>query len=411
MGRNKFITLLVWLSVAVLLLAGCKKTGWIRQDDGLYYYTQSGETLSGWQEIDGHTFYFEKDGKAVSGFCTLDGQTYFFSEDGAMSTGWVEQEGKYYYFRSNGTMVTGWLSLEGARHYLFADGSAATGVRLMEGAQYVFDKTGRMCSGWADLGGQWAYGDSNCHPVTGWQEIDGRRYHFAESGILSTGWTEIDGFRYYFLSDGSPAQGSLTIEGIPHNFGSNGQEIVLVNPWNYYPDGYQVELVPINDEHQVAAIAYSDYLEMFRDCQDAGMQPAVCSSYRSFDYQKNLYNQRIQRYVDEGKSLEEATVLAGQSVAVPGTSEHHLGLALDIVDNRNWNLDESQAEMPTQKWLMENSWRYGWILRYPSEKSNLTGIIYEPWHYRYVGRELAAEIHGLGLCLEEYLDMLTEQSQ
>ena len=63
--------------------------------------------------------------------------------------------------------------------------------------------------------------------------------------------------------------------------------------------------------------------------------------------------------------------------------------------------------MPTQQWLMENSWRYGWILRYPNEKSEITGIIYEPWHYRYVGRTVAAEIHGLGLCLEEYLNLLT----
>ena len=94
-------------------------------------------------------------------------------------------------------------------------------------------------------------------------------------------------------------------------------------------------------------------------------------------------------------------------MAVPGTSEHQLGLALDIVDNKNWYLDESQAKMPTQIWLMENSWRYGWILRYPGEKSHLTGIIYEPWHYRYVGKTVAKEIHELGICLEEYLDMLT----
>ena len=94
-------------------------------------------------------------------------------------------------------------------------------------------------------------------------------------------------------------------------------------------------------------------------------------------------------------------------MAIPGTSEHQLGLAVDIIDNRNWNLNESQAQMPTQKWLMEHSWRYGWILRYPNEKSEITGIIYEPWHYRYVGKEIAAEIHDLGVCLEEYLQMLT----
>ena len=99
--------------------------------------------------------------------------------------------------------------------------------------------------------------------------------------------------------------------------------------------------------------------------------------------------------------------MAATEVAMPGTSEHQLGLALDIIDNRNWNLDESQASMPTQQWLMENSWRYGWILRYPNEKSEITGIIYEPWHYRYVGKTVAAEIYNLGVCLEEYLQSLT----
>ena len=84
-----------------------------------------------------------------------------------------------------------------------------------------------------------------------------------------------------------------------------------------------------------------------------------------------------------------------------------LDMALDIVDNRNWKLDESQADMPTQQWLMENSWRYGWILRYPNEKSAITGIIYEPWHYRYVGKTIAKEIYDLGICLEEYLQKLS----
>jgi D-alanyl-D-alanine carboxypeptidase len=135
--------------------------------------------------------------------------------------------------------------------------------------------------------------------------------------------------------------------------------------------------------------------------------PVVCSSYRTQEYQEGLFQNRIDRYVKEGYSVEEATGLAGQSVAVPGTSEHQLGLALDIVDNRNWELDESQADMPTQQWLMENSWRYGWILRYPNEKSAITGIIYEPWHYRYVGKTIAKEIYDLGICLEEYLQMLT----
>ncbi len=93
-------------------------------------------------------------------------------------------------------------------------------------------------------------------------------------------------------------------------------------------------------------------------------------------------------------------------MAVPGISEHQLGLAVDIVDMDNRHLDESQECTAVQQWLINHSCEYGFILRYPNEKSSITGIIYEPWHYRYAGREHAEQIHRLGVCLEEYLDEL-----
>ena len=95
---------------------------------------------------------------------------------------------------------------------------------------------------------------------------------------------------------------------------------------------------------------------------------------------------------------------AAKTVALPGTSEHQLGLAVDIVDRSNQNLDRTQETTAVQQWLMAHSWEYGFILRYPDEKSETTGIIYEPWHYRYVGKEAAEEIYRQGVCLEEYLD-------
>ena len=96
-------------------------------------------------------------------------------------------------------------------------------------------------------------------------------------------------------------------------------------------------------------------------------------------------------------------------VAVPGTSEHQTGLALDIVDASYQHLDQAQEATPVQQWLMAHSWEYGFVLRYPTGKSETTGIIYEPWHYRYVGREAAREMTGLGLCLEEYVDRFSAQ--
>ena len=96
--------------------------------------------------------------------------------------------------------------------------------------------------------------------------------------------------------------------------------------------------------------------------------------------------------------------MAGHQVAVPGTSEHQLGLAVDIVDVNYQLLDTNQENTAVQKWLLENSWRYGFILRYPTDQTDVTGIVYEPWHYRYVGKEYAQDIYKKGLCLEQYLE-------
>ena len=142
---------------------------------------------------------------------------------------------------------------------------------------------------------------------------------------------------------------------------------------------------------------------MMDGCRAAGLSPTICSSYRTQEKQEQLYQNKVDRLAAQGWSLEEAKVEAAKSVAIPGTSEHQLGLAVDIVDKHSQVLDNSQADTPAQQWLMEHSWEYGFILRYPEGKSEITGIIYEPWHYRYVGKEAAAEIHELGLCLEEYL--------
>ena len=404
--KNRTILRQLFLLVIVLCLLGCgKKTGWVEEDGCKYYYLEDGQAASGWLKIDGNQYYFGADGLMEGGFQELNGLTYYFSQDGSRASGWVTVDGRRFYLRQSGSLVTGWLSLDGQRYYLTQTG-AATGICTVEGSTYIFDSQGRLTSGWANLGEELGYGDINGHPVTGWQKIDSQQFYFREDYTLQTGWAKIDGFTYCFHEDGTPVQG-ITPDG---EFASNGQLVTLVNPWRYMPEDYTVELTPISETHQVATIAYEDYLEMMRQCANAGHMPVVCSSYRTHEYQQGLFDRKIQRLMEDPENnltYEEARMEAATVVAIPGTSEHQLGLALDIIDNRNWNLDETQAEMPTQQWLMENSWRYGWILRYPNEKSAITGIIYEPWHYRYVGREVAAEIHELGVCLEEYLQILT----
>lgn len=180
--------------------------------------------------------------------------------------------------------------------------------------------------------------------------------------------------------------------------------LILVNQWNLIPENYEVNVKYLDNGHAVDERAYDDLQDMLDDCREDGLSPVICSSYRSMEKQKQLYNNKISEYISYGCSEDEAEKKAGTLVAVPGTSEHQLGLALDIVDISNQTLDESQENTPVQKWLMNNSWKYGFILRYPTDKSDITGISYEPWHYRYVGKEDAKKIYEAGICLEEYLN-------
>ena len=186
-------------------------------------------------------------------------------------------------------------------------------------------------------------------------------------------------------------------------------QLLLVNRWNPVPDGSAPTLTELKHGHAVDARAYPDLQEMLDACRAAGLEPTICSSYRTQEKQQELYENKIRRLLAEGLSYESAVAEAGTVVAVPGTSEHQTGLALDIVDTSYQHLDEAQENTQVQQWLMEHSWEYGFVLRYPDGKSEITGIIYEPWHYRYVGRAAAREMTELGLCLEEYVDWLRAQ--
>lgn len=193
----------------------------------------------------------------------------------------------------------------------------------------------------------------------------------------------------------------------PAGAGGNVDEtawnLTLVNPWNALPEDYTFTETKLSNGQSVDERCYPDLQEMMDACRGEGLSPVICSAYRTREKQEALYQSKVDRLMAQGYSRGDAEVEAGKVVAVPGTSEHQLGLAVDIVDLNNQNLDTSQENTPVQKWLIAHSWEYGFILRYPSDKSEITGIIYEPWHYRYVGRDAAREINGLGVCLEEYL--------
>lgn len=180
-------------------------------------------------------------------------------------------------------------------------------------------------------------------------------------------------------------------------------QILLVNPWNEMPEDFEVTLKTLPDGQKVDERAYEDLNAMLEDCRKAGLRPKICSSYRTQSKQTYLYNNKIARLRSAGYSKTAAEAEAGRWVARPGTSEHQVGLAVDIVDRSYQVLDHKQETTAAQKWLMAHCAEYGFILRYPSEKGEITGIGYEPWHYRYVGREAAQAITAQGVCLEEYI--------
>ena len=248
-------------------------------------------------------------------------------------------------------------------------------------------------------------------PVTGWQETDGRRFYLGDDGVPLTGWQTVDDRLYYFREDGSMARGRVEIEGVSRFFTADGGEILFTNIWNPVPEGYEPELTDLGAYYgksgmQVDPVCLADLTAMIDACNAAGHRAYVISAYRSFEHQAELFDGKVARLMAGGLSRADAEAEAVTEVLRPGTSEHHLGLAVDIIDTNLWALDERQADMPAQQWLMEHSWRYGFILRYPPEKTAVTGIIFEPWHYRYVGHDLAAELYETGLTLEEYLDSL-----
>ena len=192
---------------------------------------------------------------------------------------------------------------------------------------------------------------------------------------------------------------------LQESFLSRNREVLmmLVNPWNPLPEGYEPQLVPIGDGMYLDERAAEPLRKMLEACLADGVMSVPISGYRTQEYQQGLYDNKIARLREDGWPEELLEEEAAKSVAVPGTSEHQLGLAMDILDVNNPNLDITQEWTNAQRWLMKHCWEYGFILRYPNGTTEITGIIYEPWHYRYVGKTIAAAVTESGMTFEEFL--------
>jgi D-alanyl-D-alanine carboxypeptidase len=174
----------------------------------------------------------------------------------------------------------------------------------------------------------------------------------------------------------------------------------LVNKWNPLESDFQPPLTTYAGVNKFDSRAI-DKLKAIVQASNGKIR--VASLHRSIELQTSLFNREVTNYVREGLSKADAEEKAAQAVARPGTSEHNLGLAVDFLFEGYSSLSEDYKNTETYKWMMENCAKYGFILRFPENKKSITGVMFEPWHYRYVGEEAAQEIMSRGITLEEYL--------
>jgi len=387
-------------------------TGWQTLEDKRYYFGEDCAMVTHWQVIDGNRYYFGRDGALDIGWLDIEGNRYHTSPEGIIQTGWQNIDFQRYYFGDDGILRTGWLQLEGNTYYLGSAGAAALGLTQIDGNTYYFSETGVMHIGDLELEGKlllfgadgvmhtgwWQEGENKRYyfPETGamaldWQTLDGKLYYFGEDGLMHTGWLQLGEYRYYLHNDGTAATGKLEIDGNIHYFTPRGIHVVLVNTQNKVPSWYDPDLTTLTGYHKVSSVCLEPLQRMLADCKAAGNNYTFNSAYRSLSQQSEILTLRTQEYEDAGYDHNAAYWKARQTVALPGTSEHHLGLAVDILG------------ADAIAWLHENCWEYGFILRYTAEKEAITGFVDEPWHFRYVGKEVALDMKDSGLCLEEYL--------
>ena len=175
--------------------------------------------------------------------------------------------------------------------------------------------------------------------------------------------------------------------------------LTLVNSRYRIPDDYEPDLVYVCESGERLDRKVAEHYEaMYNAALKDGVNLTPCSGYRSYELQERNYNNKVSFYESQGYSTKDAKVKAATIIMPPGSSEHNLGYAMDIVCVDEWFEDTEEF-----RWLTENAADYGFIMRYPKEKQDITKVIYEPWHWRYVGVELAKDLKETGLVLEEYM--------
>ncbi len=205
-----------------------------------------------------------------------------------------------------------------------------------------------------------------------------------------------------------------TTAAVPVSNSKDDWALYVIGNDNPLPADFTVETKSVSGERELD-VRCADYaIQMLNDAKEQNVGLFVTSAYRSVEKQTANMQNYISTLISQGYSQEEAKKQAEKEIALPGHSEHNAGLAMDIVSDTYWSnhsdLDESFDKLPQYDWLIENSWKYGFILSYPKGKEDITGFIYEPWHYRFVGLKHAKKIHevyestGEFLTVNEYIE-------
>lgn len=188
-----------------------------------------------------------------------------------------------------------------------------------------------------------------------------------------------------------------------YDFDSFDWRYILINKQHPIPDDYSFTLGTIKADMKCDQRILEPLIMMLQGAKKDGINLIICSPYRDFELQKILFERKISVYMNRGYTYFDAYKLASRSVTMPGASEHQIGLAIDFICDTYTTLNWGFGDTKAGKWLANNCYEYGFVLRYPEGKENITGIGYEPWHFRYVGVEAATVIMEQKITLEEFV--------
>lgn len=230
-------------------------------------------------------------------------------------------------------------------------------------------------------------------------------------GVTSHGWYQISfnggkPFVYgeYLATDKPEIPEEEIIIPDGYRFAEPKDYFFIVNKEIRLPEDYSIETDFIQGSYELEVVAAKHCKEMLAAAKEDGIELKILSAYRTVAYQQKLFDRNVKSRMESGMSYEEAVADVSVNIAPPGGSEHNAGLAVDIIEADHWDTYTEFEDTEEFRWLMEHCHEYGFILRYLKGKEDITGYIYEPWHFRYVGKDYAKDVMDSGLCLEEYFE-------